>query len=139
MNSTSCGSRLVSSAARSPALADHRARGAAEADPHLARDDLRQRGLAEPRRAEEQHMVHRLAARARGLDEHPQVLARRLLADELAERLGAQGGVLVLGLALGGEGDGLGHFAVPRASAPVQRRRARPRLRRENGPETSSG
>jgi len=79
--------------------ADHRAAGGAKADPHLARDDLRQRGLAEPRRAEEQHMVHRLAAVARGLDEHPQVLPRRLLADELAERLRPQRGVRVLGLA----------------------------------------
>ena len=45
-------------------LGDHRAGGGAEADPHLARDDLRQRRLAEPGRAEEQHMVDRLAARS---------------------------------------------------------------------------
>ena len=45
-------------------LGDHRARGGAEADAQLARDDLRQRGLAEPRRADEQHMIERLAALA---------------------------------------------------------------------------
>ena len=40
---------------------DDRARGGAEADPHLARDDLRQGRLAEPGRPEKQHMVERLA------------------------------------------------------------------------------
>ena len=48
---------------------DHRARGGAEPDPHLARDDLRQGGLAEPRRAGKQHMVERLAAGLGRLDE----------------------------------------------------------------------
>ena len=92
-------------------LGDHRAGGGAEADAHLARDDLRQRGLAEPRRAEEQDMVERLAARLGGLDEHAQVLARGLLADELVEMLGAQRGVDVLGLARGGEDAVVGHRA----------------------------
>ena len=54
-------------------------------------------------------MVHRLAAVARGLDEHPQVFPRRLLPDELAERLGPQRDVRVLRLALGGEGGVIGH------------------------------
>ena len=58
-------------------LGDHRAGGGAEADAELAGDDLRQRGLAEPGRAEEQHMVERLAALG-GLDEDLQVLARLL-------------------------------------------------------------
>ena len=40
---------------------DHRPRGGAEADPELARDDLRQGRLAEPGRPEEQHVVERLA------------------------------------------------------------------------------
>jgi hypothetical protein len=65
MNSTSCGSRLVSSAARSPVLPITGPLVARKPDAHLARDDLRQRGLAEPRRAEEQHVIHRLAAAAR--------------------------------------------------------------------------
>jgi hypothetical protein len=58
MNSTSFASRLVSSAARSPAL-EHRARRLAQIHAHLARDDVRQRGLAEARRAEQQHVVER--------------------------------------------------------------------------------
>ena len=63
MNSTSPSSRLVSSAARSPDLAITGPGGGAEPHAHLARDDLRERRLAEPRRPEEQHMVERLAAR----------------------------------------------------------------------------
>ena len=43
-------------------LGDHRPAGGAEADPHLARQDRGERGLAEAGRAEEQDMVERLAA-----------------------------------------------------------------------------
>ena len=42
-------------------LGDHRARRGAEIDAKLARHDLRQRRLAEPGRADEQHMIERLA------------------------------------------------------------------------------
>ena len=82
-------------------LGDHRPGRGAEADAELARDDLRQRRLAEPRRAEEQDMVERVAAALGGLDEHPQILPRRLLPDELVERLRAQRRVDILGAALG--------------------------------------
>ena len=44
-------------------LGDHRPGGGAEIDAELARDDLRQRGLAEARRADEQHVVERFLAR----------------------------------------------------------------------------
>src|SRR5207302_2085679 len=40
-------------------------RDLADADAELAADDLRERGLAEPRRAREQHVVERLAAALR--------------------------------------------------------------------------
>ena len=50
-------------------LGDHRPRGRAETDAELARDDLRQRRLAEAGRADEQHVVERLAAALRGRDE----------------------------------------------------------------------
>ena len=69
MNRTSLGSRLVRIAARSPGALEHGARGLAQVHAHLARDDVRERGLAEPRRAEEQHVVERLLALARRLDE----------------------------------------------------------------------
>ena len=45
-------------------LGDDRAGGGAEVDAELARDDLRERGLAEAGRADEQHVVERLLARA---------------------------------------------------------------------------
>ena len=65
---------------------EHRARRAADADAQLARDDVGERRLAEARRPAEQHVVEHVAARARGLDLHAQVLAHRLLADVLVER-----------------------------------------------------
>ena len=71
-------------------LGDDRAGGRAEIDAELARHDLRQRRLAEAGRADEQHMVERLAAALGRLDEHLQIGARRRLADELVERLRAQ-------------------------------------------------
>ncbi len=63
-------------------LGDHGARRGAKSDAEFARHDLRQRGLAETRRTDEQHVVQRLAALARGLDENRQIGARLLLADE---------------------------------------------------------
>jgi hypothetical protein len=43
----------------------HRAGGLAQIDAHLGGDDVRQGGLAQARRAEQQHVVERLAALAR--------------------------------------------------------------------------
>ena len=70
-------------------LGDHRPGGGAEVDAKLARDDLRQRGLAEARRADEQHVIERFVARPRRLDEHRKVGARLLLADELGRAAAA--------------------------------------------------
>ena len=50
-------------------LGDDRPRGRAEIDAELARDDLRQRRLAEAGRTDEQHMIERLAARLGRFDE----------------------------------------------------------------------
>lgn len=55
-------------------------------------------------------MVERVAARPGGVDEHAEILARRLLTDEIVERFWAQGGVDVFGTATGGEeAIGFGH------------------------------
>ena len=62
MNSTSRGSRLVSSAARSPALAITGPEVARKLTPSSRDDDLRQRRLAEAGRADEQHVVERFLA-----------------------------------------------------------------------------
>src|SRR5262245_31775385 len=71
-------------------LGDHRARGGTEVDAKLARDDLRQRGLAEAGRTDEQHVVERFLARACRLDEHREVGARLLLAYEVRKLLRAK-------------------------------------------------
>src|SRR5271169_1091353 len=93
-------------------LCDYRTRGGAKADTEFARDDLRQRGLAEAGRADEQHMIERLAALARGLDEDREVPARLRLADELRQQLRTQRGVAdIVGAALGCDDAGGAHFA----------------------------
>ena len=93
-------------------LGDHRPGRGAKAHPQFLGDDLRQRGLAQPRRAEDQHMVHRLAPRLGAFDEHPQVVLRRRLPDEFGEALGPQGRVGVFHLALRGEEGVIGHWTV---------------------------
>src|SRR5207253_2145659 len=52
---------------------------------HLGRDDMRERGLAEARRTEQQHVIERLFTRLRRGDEHLELAARRLLADIVTE------------------------------------------------------
>ncbi len=79
-------------------LGDDRPGGRAEVDAELARHDLRERGLAEARRADEQHMVERFAPDLRRIDEDLEVLARGLLADEIGERLGPEGRVVLRAL-----------------------------------------
>ena len=69
---------------------EHRARGLAQVDAELPGDDVRERGLAQARRAEQQHVVERLAAAARRLDEDLELAAHLLLADVLGERAGPQ-------------------------------------------------
>src|SRR5262249_13300929 len=61
--------------------------------------DLGERGLAEARGAGEQHVVECIAARLGGLDEHLEVGARLLLADELGEEAGPQRRLRVVRLA----------------------------------------
>ena len=84
-----------------PGALDGGAGGGVHLRAHLVGDDARERGLAQPRGAREDHMVERLSAVASRLDEHAQVLADALLADVLVERARAQRAVLVE--VLGGE------------------------------------
>ena len=99
-------------------LGDHRAGGSAEIDTQLARNDLRQRGLAQARRADEQHMVERLVARPRRLDEDLQIGARLLLADELRESLRTQRSIGIV-VALVGATRRRGLFILPIPSDPA--------------------
>jgi len=73
-----------------PRALENRPRGLAQIDPHFARDDVRERGLAQPRRAEQQHVIERLAARARRLDEDLELAADLLLPDIFGEGAGPQ-------------------------------------------------
>ena len=90
---------------------DHRAGGGAEVHPELARHDLGERRLAEPRRAGEEDMVEGLAAGAGGGDEDLEIGPRLGLADELGEALRAQ---LPVGLVLAAAAaiDQTGHDAA---------------------------
>ena len=74
-------------------LGDHGTGGGAKADAEFARHDLRQRGLAEAGRTDEQHVIQRLVTLARRLDEDREILARLRLADEFRQQLRAQRGV----------------------------------------------
>ena len=65
---------------------DRGTRGHVDIDAELARDDVRERGLAEARRSREQHVIEHFGASARGLDRHAEDFLGALLADELGER-----------------------------------------------------
>ena len=62
-----------------------RAGDRADADAELLADDLRERRLAEPGRADEQDVVERLAARLRRRERDRELLLDALLADELVQ------------------------------------------------------
>ena len=82
-------------------LGDDRTRGGAEADAKLPGHDLCKRRLAEPWRPGEEHMIERLVAVARSLDEDAEVGACLLLADELGERPRPERSLSGVGVALG--------------------------------------
>ena len=64
---------------------EHRSRRLAQVDAELVRENVRQRRLAEARRAEQQDVVERFAAFARGLDENAELIADFFLADVFGE------------------------------------------------------
>src|SRR5579871_3892886 len=89
--------------------------GRTKSDAEFARDDLRQRGLAEAGRADEQNMIERLATLARRLDENGEVFARLRLADEFRQQLRAHGGVAGIFVAALGRHDARrGVHSLPR-------------------------
>src|SRR6185437_13156824 len=85
-------------------LGDHRTGRGTKTDAEFTRHYLRQRGLAEPRRADEQHVIERLTALARCFDEYRKVRTRLLLADEIRKRLRTHGGITdIVGASLGSD------------------------------------
>ena len=69
---------------------DGGAGGDADVHPHLGRDDVGERGLAESGRPVEEDVVERLLALLRGEDADAEVVLDLLLPDVLLERAGAQ-------------------------------------------------
>src|SRR5262249_27786463 len=64
-----------------------------DGDAELIGENLRERGLAQPRRAVEQDMVKRLAAAARRFDGNGNVLLHARMADEVGETFGPDAGL----------------------------------------------
>ncbi len=77
----------------------------AQIDAQFVGDDMGQRGLAEPWRAEDQHVVQCLAAGARGFDENPHLLAHGGLSDVVGEAFRADGAVHSVIVAVGSGSD----------------------------------
>src|SRR5687768_5380890 len=61
--------------------------GGADVHTELARDELRERSLAEARGPEEQRVIERLAPAERGVDVDPEAVFHLLLPDELSQSL----------------------------------------------------
>ena len=96
MKKTEPGSSAVRNAATSPLRSSAGPGGLHERHVELARDDVGERGLAEPGRPGEQHVVERLAAPAGRLDEERELVLELLLADEVLEPRRAQRAVELL-------------------------------------------
>ena len=73
-----------------------RARGLHHRHAQLGGDDVRERGLAQPRRTGKQHVVERLAAAPGGLDEHLELRGDLRLVDEVGQSLRAKRAIEVL-------------------------------------------
>ena len=99
MNNTSRGCEVGQQCREIAGALDHRARGGAEPDAHLARDDLRQGRLAEPRRPENSTWSSASPRALAAAMKTPQIVAQLALADELGERQRPQRGLggIVLG------------------------------------------
>ena len=72
---------------------EHGARRLAQIDAELVRDDVRERRLAEARRAEQQRVIERFAALPRGRDEDLELRFHARLADVLGEPARPHGAV----------------------------------------------
>ena len=84
---------------------EHRTRGLAQVDLELVRDDVRQGGLAEARRPEDQHVIQRLAPHPRRLDRDPQELDDLRLSHVIGHAFRSHRALDGLLVAAGGRGD----------------------------------
>ena len=88
----------------------HRARGLAQVHAQLVGDHVAQRGLAQARGAEDEHVVHGLGPPLGGLDGDLELLAHRLLAQVVVQPLGPDAGLGQVVFAGGAGGDDAGVF-----------------------------
>jgi hypothetical protein len=95
---------------------DRRAAGDPQRRAELGGDDHRDRGLAQPGRPGDQHVVGRPAAAQRALQDQRQLLAHPGLADELGQALGPQ---RALDHPVVGVGDGRHHPLLVRLGGSV--------------------
>jgi hypothetical protein len=72
---------------------NRRPAGDVHVDAHLFCEDVRERGLAEPRRPRQKNVVQRLAAASRGLDVDPQIFLVLVLSDEVPQATGSKNSV----------------------------------------------
>ncbi len=82
---------LATIAARSPARSIAGPE-VCDVDVQLARDDVRERGLAQPRRPRKENVIENLAALAGGLDRHARIFLRRSWPTNSARDVGAATG-----------------------------------------------
>ncbi|CAM2144510.1 hypothetical protein PT2222_160067 [Paraburkholderia tropica] len=95
---------------------EHRPRRLPQIDPHFARDDVRERGLAQTGRPEQQHVVERLGAALGGFDEDFELAAHLFLPDVFLELTRAQRALERLFAGRGGRG---GNHALGRGADAV--------------------
>ena len=110
MNSTSPAARFVTMPTRSPGFSIAGPDVARTCTPISLRDHVRERRLAEARRAVQQHVIERLAALLRRGDRHLQVLADAVLADVLVEHARTQPGFVLRVLVDARRGDDRGQL-----------------------------
>ncbi|MNT08824.1 hypothetical protein D3C72_1435780 [compost metagenome] len=97
-------------------LFDHRAGGHAQGHAQFVGDDMAEGGLAQAGRAEDQHVVQRIATTLGGLDVDLHLLAHRHLAEVVGKSLGSDAGVggVILAGGAGGDDAVVGHVLIMR-------------------------
>ena len=95
-------------------------------DAQFLGDDGGERGLAQAGRAVEQHVVHRLAAHAGGLDGDGEVLFQLALSGEIGQAARAQPGfeLQIFGLAIAGNQFPVGHVLPAYRTSSRARRKS---------------
>ena len=115
-------------------LGEDGARGRLDVGAHGRAEDVGHRGLAEARRAAEQHVVHRLPPPLGGRHAQLEALADLRLPDEVVEAPGTQSQVELRVRAVEGFGyESVGHVRFPCQSRHSNKKARATQARAENG------